>query len=335
MISLFLPLSISLILVFSFTNGMKDGNNVMATAIASGSISRRNALIIVSIAEFLGPFVFGTSVAVTVARGIINVDILPHNLESIFLILSGILGAIIWNIITWALKMPTSSSFALVGGLIGPMLYIYGKNAIPWRIFYIKVIGALFLSPVLGIFIGFVFYRIVSRLLVNTPYKFNKYIKKIQIITLIFLGLNHGNNDSQKAMGIIGLLLFLSGKNNEIEMYLWIIFISVISLTLGISMGGTKIIKTVGYDIFKLKPIHSLSSHISAASILLFSNLFGAPVSTTQIISSSVIGVGSSFRKKGIRWAVIFSIVWSWILTIPLSSLISIGIYLIFRNIFL
>ena len=152
-------------LAFSFTNGMKDGCNVMATAIASQSISRKNALIIVPISEFLGPFIFGIPVAMTVAKCIINIDILPHNMDSILLILSGVVGAIIWNILTWLFSLPTSSSFAIVGDLIGPVLFKYGKDAVPWTIFLIKVIGAMFLSPVLGIIFGFLLYKLSTRML--------------------------------------------------------------------------------------------------------------------------------------------------------------------------
>ncbi len=335
MTTAFLITSIVLILIFSLTNGMKDGSNVMATAVASRSIQRKYALIIVSIAEFSGPFIFGTPVAQTVAKGIINVDILPGGTESVLLILSGIIGAIFWNFLTWVLRMPTSSSFALVGGLIGPVLYKYRMDAIPWKIFLIKVIGAMFLSPVLGIVVGYLTYKTLSAILRNAPLKISKVIKRVQIGSLIFLGLNHGNNDSQKAMGIIALQLYLAGVSDDINIYTWIILVSISCLTIGISLGGTKIIKTVGYKIFKIRPLHSFSSQLSASALLLFSNLFGAPVSTTQIISSSVVGVGSAYRSKGVKWSLIITIVWSWLLTIPLAGLVSAGFFILLKYIFL
>ncbi len=320
--------SIALVLVFSFSNGMKDGCNVTATAVASRSFSRRNAMIIVLCAEFLSPFVLGTPVAITVARGIIKIDILPHGGESVLLILSGITGALLWNIMTWAVRMPTSSSFALVGGLIGPVLFRFGMTAVPWKIFCTRVIGALFLSPLFGVLFGYLSYRGLEFFLRDASFSATKYIMKGQIASLIFLGLNHGSNDSQKAMGIIALLLFLAGKTSQIQIAPWMKIVSISSLVLGITMGGVKIIKTVGYDIFQLRPIHSLSSHISASVVLLFSNLIGAPVSTTQVITSSVMGVGSAFRVKSVRWSLIFIIIWSWILTIPLSAFVSIVIYI-------
>jgi len=333
MMDLLLNISIGLILIFSFTNGMKDGCNVMATTIASRSISRKNAMLIVMVSEFAGPFLFGIPVAVTVAKGIINVDLLPSGIKGLEFVFSGITGAIVWNFVTWLLKMPTSSSFALVGGLVGPAIYSFGRYGIPWKIFLTKGIAALLLSPLLGVAAGFFTYKIFSFLFQNASMKANFYIKKVQMVSLVFLGLNHGNNDSQKAMGIIALLLFLAGKTDEIQIFPWVILVSISALTMGISMGGTKIIKTIGYDIFHLKPLHSLSSHLSSILLLLFSNIFGAPVSTTQLISSSVIGVGSAFRRKSVRWSLFITIIWSWILTIPLAAIISMAIFIVLGKI--
>ncbi len=334
MIDLVLFVSVALVLVFSFSNGMKDGCNVTATAIASRSFSRRNAMLIVVSAEFLGPFVLGTPVAITVASGIINIDILPVGKEAVLLILAGITGALLWNVVTWVFRLPTSSSFALVGGLIGPPLYRFGAAAVPWKIFCTRVIGALFFSPIFGMIFGYLSYRMLEYFFRNASFRATKYIMKGQIASLVFLGLNHGSNDSQKAMGIIALLLFLGGKTAGIQIASWIKMASISSLVLGITMGGVKIIKTVGYSIFQLRPIHSLSSHISASVVLLFSNMAGAPVSTTQVITSSVMGVGSAFRVKSVRWSLIFIIIWSWILTIPLSALVSVIIYIFIIAIF-
>jgi len=216
---------------------------------------------------------------------------------------------------------------------VGPAIYSFGRYGIPWKIFLTKGIAALLLSPLLGVAAGFFTYKIFSFLFQNASMKANFYIKKVQMVSLVFLGLNHGNNDSQKAMGIIALLLFLAGKTDEIQIFPWVILVSISALTMGISMGGTKIIKTIGYDIFHLKPLHSLSSHLSSILLLLFSNIFGAPVSTTQLISSSVIGVGSAFRRKSVRWSLFITIIWSWILTIPLAAIISMAIFIVLGKI--
>ncbi|NOY09053.1 MAG: inorganic phosphate transporter [Spirochaetes bacterium] len=325
-------ITIILTLSFTLTNGMKDGNNVMATAIASQSLSRRQALIIVTISEFIGPFIFGIPVAITVAKGIINVDQLPHNLDSLTLILSGIVGAIIWNTLTWLLRLPTSSSFTLVGGLMGPAIVEYGKAGVPWAIFLTKVLAAMFLSPVIGIIFGYLIYKLLRKLLFNSDLKVNKYIKQSQVVTLIALAMSHGTNDSQKSMGVIALALLFAGKIPQIGIPLWVMTVSAGVLATGITLGGTKIIKTVGYGIFKLKPLHSFSAQISSFSILLVCNLLGAPVSTSQIIASSVIGVGSGYRRKSVKMKVIFNIFLSWLLTIPLAGLMSALVYLVIRT---
>ena len=332
MISFLLNASIFLILLFSFTNGMKDGCNVAATTIASRSLSRRSSLLIVCLSEFSGPFLFGIPVALTVAKGIINIEGLPQGVQSLQMLFSALLGALLWNLMTWVFRMPTSSSFALVGGLIGPVLFTFGRGAVPWKVFFVKVIGALFFSPVLGIIIGFFIFRLLSLVLENAQFKANITIKRVQMLSLFILGLNHGNNDSQKAMGIIALLLYFSGKTAQIEVDRWVKFASIGALVAGIALGGTRIIKTVGYDIFRVRPIHSLSSHIATVILLLSSNAVGAPVSTTQIISSSVMGVGSAFRTKSVRWSLIFTIFWSWVLTVPLTASVSILIYLLLRT---
>ena len=323
-----LIISIILVLVFAVTNGMKDGSNVSATAIASHSLSRLKVTLIVAAAELGGPFLLGTKVAATVARNIINPQVLPGDREGILLILSGLAGALIWNGLTWFFELPTSSSLTMVGGLIGPVFYTFGWTAIPWAVFLFKVVLAMFLSPIVGFFFGYAVHKLVNRLLRKSTLGMNVLIKKVQVFTLIILGANHGTNDSQKAMGIIALLLFVAGRNADIAIPFWVKLASILAITVGVTMGGTKIVKTVGYGIFKIHPYHSLESQLAAAGLLFACNIVGAPVSSTQIISSSVIGVGSGFRKSSVRWNIIRSILWSWLVTIPLAASISILVYL-------
>ena len=324
--------AVVLSLLFAFTNGMKDGANVFATAVSSRSLTFRQALWLVTLAELCGPFLFGIPVALTVARGIIRVDLLPRDVSSLILVLSGVAGALVWNIFCWFVRLPTSSSFAIVGGLIGPALFLYGLSGIPWIVFLLKVVLALILSPFLGIIFGSLVHQLLVRILENAPRKMIKFLKKLQIGSLIILGMNHGTNDSQKTMGLIALMLFLSGKSMRMDIPLWVMVASVASLSLGVSMGGTKIIRTVGYNIFRVRPYHSFSAQLAASVVLLSCNLIGAPVSTTQIISSSVIGVGSAHRRSGVRWQVIQSILLGWIFTIPLTGVLSVLLYLIFRK---
>jgi PiT family inorganic phosphate transporter len=280
-----------------------------------------------------GPFLFGIPVALTVARGIIRVDLLPRDVNSLLLVLSGVAGALLWNIFCWFVRLPTSSSFAMVGGLIGPVFLLYGLSGIPWIVFLLKVVLALVLSPFIGIVFGSLVHQLLVRALENAPQKMIKVLKKLQIGGLIILGMNHGTNDSQKTMGLIALMLFLSGKSTRMDIPLWVMVASVASLSLGVSMGGTKIIRTVGYGIFRVRPYHSFSAQLAASLVLLSCNLSGAPVSTTQIISSAVIGVGSAHRRSGVRWQVIQSILLGWIFTIPLAGVLSVLLYLILRQI--
>lgn len=319
-------------LFFSFTNGMKDGCNVMATAVGSRSISRGRALAVVFLAEIAGPFLLGLPVALTVARGILNIDRLVQGSTTLVLLLSGITGAITWNIFSWSLRLPTSSSFSLVGGLIGPCLLVYGRTAVPWRIFTVKVIGALFLSPLAGMLAGYFIYKLLQRALAHASLKTNTALKRLQYLSLVVLGINHGTNDSQKAMGIIALLLLMAGKTSQLQIPLWVMLASVFSLVAGITMGGTGIIKTVGYGITRLQPVHSLASQASASCVLLLCNLTGAPVSTTQIISSSVIGVGNAYRINHVRWRTINTILLSWIITIPAAALLAVSIFFILNK---
>jgi PiT family inorganic phosphate transporter len=320
-------LSIGLCLLFAFTNGMNDGSVVYSTAVASGSMSRRKALLWVSLAEFCGPFLFGVPVALTMARGIIRVDMLPLGAGSVLLVLCGVMGAILWNLFSWSIRLPSSSSFALVGGMIGPMLYRYGAAGIPWSVFLTRVIGGLFISPLLGMLFGALVYRLLVRMLRNAPWKANVHLKRAQLASLLALGLNHGTNDSQKSMGLIVLLLVLAGRLSRLSVPFWVLLASAGCLTLGVALGGTRIVRTVGYGIFRVRPIHSFSAELAAALVLLSCNLLGAPVSTTQVVSSSVIGVGNAHRRNAVRWAVIRNIFLSWVLTIPLAGALSAGLY--------
>ena len=325
--------AVVLSLLFAFTNGMKDGANVFATAVASRSLSFQQALWLVAAAEFCGPFLFGIPVALTVAQGIVRVQLFPRDVSALLLVLSAVAGAVLWNGFCWLIRLPTSSSFALVGGLVGPVLFLYGLSGIPWSVFLVKVVGALLLSPFIGILFGGIIHRFLVRILEDAPGKTSRLLKRLQIGSLIVLGMNHGTNDSQKTMGLIALLLFLSGHTQRMDVPLWVMVASVASLSIGVTMGGTKIIRTVGYNIFRVRPYHSFSAQLAASIVLLSCNLAGAPVSTTQIVSSSVIGVGSAHRRSAVRWQVIRSILIAWIFTIPLAGMISILLYLFFRQI--
>ena len=332
MTPLLLPTAVALCLFFAFTNGMKDGSNVFATAVASGSLSYREAVLWVTLAELAGPFLFGIPVALTVASGIIRVDLLPVGADSLLLVTCGILGAVLWNLLAWLLRLPTSSSFALVGGLIGPALFRFGLGGVPWGVFLTRIVGALVLSPALGMAFGALSYRWISRLLGDAPWKTNEHLKRAQVFSLVALGLNHSTNDSQKSMGLIALLLLLAGRLPRLEVPTWALLGSAACLALGVGLGGTRIVRTVGYGIFRLRPIHSFGSQVASSLILFSCNLAGAPVSTTQIVSSSVIGVGNACRRNAVRWQVTRGIFLGWLLTIPLAGALATLLYWAFSR---
>jgi PiT family inorganic phosphate transporter len=327
-----LAAGVALSLLFVLTNGMKDGASVLATAVSSGSLSFRRALWLVALAELVGPFLFGIPVALTVARGIIRVELMPRGLDSQLLIVGGVAGALCWNILSWLWRLPTSSSFALVGGLIGPALFRFGAAAIPWTVFLLKVVAAMVVSPLLGLLFGGLTYRLLIWLLRGASLKSVSHLKRLHLASLLVLGLNHGTNDSQKTMGLIALLLFLAGVGEAPAVPTWAVVASAVSLAAGITMGGTRIIRTVGYNIFRVRPEHSFCAQLASSLILLACNLTGAPVSTTQIVSSSVIGVGNACRRGGVRWQVIRAIFIGWAITIPIAAGLGTVFYLGLRS---
>jgi inorganic phosphate transporter, PiT family len=317
---------------FTFINGFHDGCNVVATIISSRSISPKKALIIAAIAEFIFPLILGTAVAATIGKGIIKSEYLQvRGISHAYLfILCSIAGAIVWNIITWRLALPSSSSHALIGGLIGSGICIFGVDSVEWNNILIKVVLMLFLTPTLGLIAGFIMMIFTKYLLRHSKPSINKLIKGSQTISMILLAASHSTNDSQKSMGIVTLILMISGVQQEFFVPFWVKIISSALISLGLYLGGWKIVKTVGRDIFKLKPVHSLVSQVSAASIIFISGLLGSPVSTSQIVSSSIMGVGSAEKYKAVRWQVAKRIFMSWFTTIPAAAGISALFYYIF-----
>lgn len=316
---------------FTFINGFHDGCNVVATIISSRSISPKKALVIAAITEFISPLILGTAVAATIGKGIVKSEFLQARGTSyaFIFILCSIIGAIVWNIITWRLGLPSSSSHALIGGLIGSGICIFGISSIEWSNILVKVVLMLFLTPTIGLVIGFILMILTRNMLMHSKPGVNKFIKASQTFSMILLAASHSANDSQKSMGIITLILIISGVQQEFYVPFWVKIISSSLIALGLYLGGWKIVKTVGRDIFRLKPIHSLVSQVSAASVIFTSGLLGSPVSTSQIVSSSIMGVGTAEQYRAVRWHVAKRIFVSWLTTIPAAASISAFIYFI------
>jgi len=322
-----LKILIVLALGFDFLNGIHDSSNIVATMISSRALSPRWALTLTAIAEFLGPFIFGVAVAKTIGDEII----LPGTISMVTLI-AALLSAIVWNLLTWYLGLPSSSSHALIGGLIGAVVADSRWGAI--KIAGIeKVLLALFISPIIGFAFGFVVTKLIRLACWKASPKVNWIFKKGQIVTAIALALSHGANDAQKSMGIITLGLVTSGFISKFEVPLWVIFLCASMIALGTSIGGWKLIKTLGTKFYRIRPMDGFSAQLSSAMVILGASLLGGPVSTTQVVSTAIMGVGSAERINKVRWGAASEIATAWLLTIPATALVGAGMYWIVSSI--
>ncbi len=316
-----LILVIILALVFEFINGMRDSSNIVATMISSRAFHPQTALGVTAVAEFLGPFLFGVTVAKTVGS-----DIVDSHLLTLHALVACLLAAIVWNLITWFLGIPSSSSHALIGGLIGVVVFTAGFGVINLSAIY-KVLAGLFLSPLAGFAVGFLVLRSIYFLARNASPNINEIFKRAQLFTAISLAFSHGTNDAQKTMGIITLSLLISGVLSDFTVPFWVIAVSASIMALGTALGGWRLIRTLGGKFYKIRPVHSFATQLTSAFVILAGSLAGAPVSTTQVVSSAIVGVGASERFGKVRWTVVSDILTAWLITIPVSGLISAGIY--------
>ncbi|MDP3766105.1 MAG: inorganic phosphate transporter [Nanoarchaeota archaeon] len=311
-------------LIFDFINGFHDSANSIATIVSTNVLKPRNAVLLAAFWNFFGAFVFSVAVATTIGKGIIH-----PNAVNIYVILAALIGAILWNIITWYYGIPSSSSHALIGGLIGAGIVSSGFNSIIFSGLS-KILLFIFIAPMLGFLGATTFMVLMMRIFKNTnPAKINVYFKKLQIVSSSLYSLGHGTNDAQKTMGIIALLLFTSGLISTFYVPKWVIIASYTAIALGTFFGGWRIVKTMGIRITRLTPFHGFSAETSGALVLLGTAFFGIPVSTTHVISSSIMGVGSVRRYSGVRWQIARRIAVAWLLTIPMSAIIAALGYLI------
>jgi PiT family inorganic phosphate transporter len=312
---------IALALIFDFLNGMRDASNIVATMISSRAFSPRTALGIASIAEFFGPFLFGVVVAKTIGNDIVQSDVL-----TLEVIASALIGAIVWNLITWYFGIPGSSSHALIGGMAGAVIAGAGMTAIKFGGLY-KVLIALFAAPLIGFFAGFLVTRLIYFLVRGATPRVNELFKRGQWLTALVMAFGQGTNDAQKTMGIIVLSLVIDGVLPQFQVPLWVIAISAGTIAIGTSLGGWRLIRTLGGKFYKIRPLHSFSTQLSSAGVILAASLFGVPISASQVVSSAIIGVGSAERASKVRWSVAEEIIMAWLITIPASGLLSAGVY--------
>ena len=311
-----LILLILLAIIFNFLNGVHDSSNIVATMIASRAFTPRVALGVTAIANFAAPFLFGVAVATTIDANAINNGV----------IIAALLSAILWNLFTWFVGIPSSSSHAMVGGLIGAVAVGAGLQAI-YLDGMVKVLIALFISPIIGFIGGFLFTKLILFLARGASLHINWFFKRSQIITGVTLALSHGTNDAQKTMGIITLGLVTSGFLDTFYVPLWVVAISAGAIALGTAMGGWRLIKTLGGKFYKIRPVDAFSAQTTSTVVILGASLLGEPVSTTQVVSSSIMGVGSAERLSKVRWGVGRDMAMAWLVTIPVTALLAAVIY--------
>ncbi len=314
---------------FDYINGFHDTANAIATSVSTRALRPGWAIVMSSVANFAGALT-GTAVAQTVAGGIID-----PNVESQAVIAAALVGAIIWNLITWRLGIPSSSSHALIGGMLGASLISAGISS--WNIEGIvtKVLVPLVGSPIIGFIGGLLFMALLFNVFRRAnPQRLNGKFRRLQVGSAAFMAFSHGSNDAQKTMGIMTLALFTAGVIDEFVVPLWVILTAATAISLGTAAGGWRIIKTMGQKVVKLDPVHGFAAETTAATIIFGASNLGMPVSTTQVISSAIMGVGSSDRIKTVRWGVARQIVTAWIVTLPASGTIAALAYLVLNRLF-
>ncbi len=327
---LLVALTIVAVLAFDFTNGFHDASNMLATLVASRAMTPAQAALLVACFTLLGPLLGGTAVANTIG-GLVSIDLLPPP-EALRVVLCAVGGAIGWNLLTWRLGIPSSSSHALVGGLTGVVMAGPGAEHVVWGFAELahghltgvtKVLAALLVSPVVGFAAGFLLHRLMNFLLRAARPRVNRRLRRGQWVTAAALAFSHGANDAQKGMGIITLVLVLGGQLPRFEVPLWVMGISAVIITAGTLLGGWRIVRTLGFGIYKLRPLHGLDAQLASSGVILGASLVGGPVSTTHVVTTAIMGIGASERPRAVRWSVAGEIALTWLLTLPGSALLA------------
>jgi PiT family inorganic phosphate transporter len=295
--------------------------------ISSRAFPPRVALGVTAVAEFSGPLLFGVAVADTIGNEIVD----PSTI-SLYVVLAALVSAIAWDVLTWMLGFPSSSSHALIGGILGAVTVGAGIDKIKYS-GLAKVFLTLFTSPIIGFVAGIIMLKVVLALCHNATPRINNFFKHSQIVTGLALALSHGTNDSQKTMGIITLALVTAGKLKVFAVPLWVIIACASMIALGTSIGGWSLIRTLGGKFYKIRPVDGFTAQLTSATVIIGASLAGGPVSTTQVVSSAIMGIGSADRANKVRWSVAQDIAVAWLLTIPATALLASGVYWILRQV--
>ncbi len=313
---------IFLTLAFEFSNGWHDAANSIATVVSTRVLTPLRAVAWAAFWNFIAAFVFGTAVAATIGKGMIHIELINQQV-----LLSGLLGAISWNLITLTLGLPTSSSHALIGGYGGAAVAYAGFKALILH-GWVKPVAFLFLSPVIGMILAIILTILTSRIFRRMrPQKVDRWFRRLQLLSAALFSLGHGTNDSQKGMGIITTALVAGGLLKSFSVPYWVIICCHLAMAGGTMAGGWRIIKTMGQRITKLTPFGGFAAETAGGLTLVMNAVFGIPVSTTHTITGAIVGVGATRRLSAVRWGVTRRIVWAWVLTIPGAALIGAGLF--------
>ncbi|MGI6453209.1 MAG: inorganic phosphate transporter [Syntrophomonadaceae bacterium] len=316
---------IILALAFDFINGFHDTANSIATSVYTRALTPGRAVMMAALLNFLGA-VSSTAVAATIAQGIAH----PLSFNG-YTLIAALIAAIMWNLFTWYLGMPSSSSHALIGGLVGSLIAGWGAQTIIWQGFFF-VLAGLIISPLVGFMLGHIIMKIFLLIFRNTnPVGINNQFRKAQIVSAGLASFAHGCNDAQKSMGLITLTLVASGWLSEFSVPLWVKISCAAAMALGTWAGGWKIVRTLGNKIIRLEPINGFASDLASSLVVYSASLLGAPVSTTHVVSSSLLGMGAAVRSRGVRWKTGVQMVEAWFMTIPITAILSAAIYCLLK----
>lgn len=323
-VTLLLVVVLALSVVFDYVNGFHDTANAIATSVSTRALKPERAILLSATANFAGALT-GTAVAKTIGAGLVE-----STDSDMVVVAAALLGAIAWNLITWRLGIPSSSSHALIGGLLGATLIAAGPSAVKWDGVFWKVLVPLVTSPILGIVIGFLLMVLILNVFRRSkPQRLNHRFRRLQVVSAAYMAFAHGSNDAQKTMGVMTLALLSAGVIDKFEVPLPVILVAATAISLGTAVGGWRIIKTMGQRVVKLDPVHGFAAETTAATIILTASQIGAPVSTTHVISTAIMGVGSSTRLSAVRWGIAGDIVTAWVLTIPAAGAVAALAYLV------
>lgn len=329
-------IAIFLALIFDFTNGFNDSANQVATIISSRALAPTTALVLAALGNFVGAFFLGTAVAETVGKGIVDPTLLHAGHSGVFVVMSALIGAILWNTATWYFGIPSSSSHALIGGLIGAFVIGLGFAPIHWpKVFSIVVV--MLASPLVGFALTFLLARVIMDFSQHCPPRVGRVFDRLQVATLITQALSHGTNDAQKTMGVIPFILIILGLQaapvkGPFLIPAWVIIACSLAIAIGTLIGGWRIIKTLGVGLYKVGTVHAFVSQVASSLIIYVTAIMGYPISTTQVISSSVVGAGAATRFNMIRWVVAKDMAIAWLITIPASALMAGTSYYIIKT---